>query len=380
MKKIIRVTVFAAIGILFIWTLYFLYAQSEKKPMVYTTHTPFISNIIKKTVATGSISPEQKIDMKSKVSGIVDKLYKEAGDYVKKGEVIARIKIIPDMANLNAAESRVKKAKIALDNAKVDYDRNKKLLDKGVIAKADFQTYALAYHNAEEEMNAAQDNLQITKQGSTKDSGDETNTLIRSTISGMILDVPVKEGNSVIESNTFNDGTTIATVADMKKMIFDGQVDESEVGKLKEGMDIILSIGAIEGKTFHATLNYISPQGVNNDGAIQFEIKAKVAVSDSVFIRAGYSANADIVLARADSVMTISESWLQFDKKNNPYVEIETSPQVFKKQPIKTGLSDGINVQVLSGLKMTDKIKDPNSGTTEKKKKSFEGHHHRASI
>ena len=260
------------------------------------------------------------------------------------------------MVNLNNAESRLAKARINLEDDSIAYERQKKLLEKKVIAIADFQPFEISYLSAKEEVEAAENNLQLIKEGITKKTGTASNTLIRSTIEGMVLDVPVEEGNSVIESNTFNEGTTIATVADMGEMIFEGNVDESEVGKLKEGMPLILTIGAIEQESFDAKLEYIAPKGVEENGAIQFEIKAKVALKDTVFIRAGYSANADIVLARKDSVLAIKESLLQFDN-DSVYVEVETAPQKFEKRFIKTGLSDGINIEVRSGLKKDDKIK-----------------------
>ena len=263
------------------------------------------------------------------------------------------------MVNLNNAESRVKQAEISLRDAEADYKRQKELFDKDVIAAAEFQDAEIAFNQAQQEVEAAENNLQLIKEGQTKNTGETTNTLIRSTIDGMVLDVPVEEGNSVIESNTFNEGTTIANVADMGEMVFEGKVDETEVGKIEEGMELILSVGAIENETFKAKLEHISPKGVEENGAIQFEIKAAVSLKQGVFIRAGYSANADIVLDRADSVMAIQESLLKFEN-DSAYVEIETEPQIFEKRFIKTGLSDGINIEVVEGLTMEDKIK---SGT-----------------
>jgi HlyD family secretion protein len=343
----------------FVYTIYFLYEKSQAKPVVYQTTTPFTESIIKKTVATGSVVPRKEIAIKPQVSGIIDKIYVEAGDMVTKGDLIAKVRIIPNMVNLNNAESRVKQAEISMRDAEADFKRQKELFDNGVIAAAEFEDAVIRYSQAEQELNAAEDNLQLIKEGQTKSTGTTTNTLIRSTIDGMVLDVPVKEGNSVIESNTFNDGTTIANIADMGEMIFEGKVDETEVGKISEGMDLILSIGAIENLKFSALLEHISPKGVEENGAIQFEIKAAVSLKDSSFVRAGYSANADIVLDRVDSVMAIQESLLKFEN-DSTYVEVETEPQVFEKRFIETGLSDGINIQVVSGLSMEDKIK---SGT-----------------
>jgi HlyD family secretion protein len=252
------------------------------------------------------------------------------------------------------------KAKLVYDDAKLDYERQKKVYEQGVIPEAEFQKYKLEFKSAREELEAAENNLQLIKEGVTKKSeaNGTTNTLVRSTIDGMVLDVPVEIGNSVIKTNTFNDGTTIAFVADMGEMIFEGKVDETEVGKIKPGMDLLLSIGAIDDETFDAELEYISPKGVEENGAIQFEIKADVELKDNLFIRAGYSANADIVLDRVDSVMVISESLVKFEKdSDSAYVEVEVEPQKFEKRYIETGLSDGINIQVLSGVELEDKIK-----------------------
>lgn len=327
--------------------------------MVFETTTPDVTNIVKKTVATGSVVPRKEIEIKPKVSGIIEELYTIEGNYVKKGDLIAKVRIIPNMVNLNNAESRVNRSKIALEDAQRNYDRQKELYQQNVISKTDFEAYELQYNNAVEEVESAQNNLQLIKEGQTSQSGESTNTLIRSTIDGMVLDIPVEIGNSVIESNTFNDGTTVAIIADMGEMIFEGKVDESEVGKIKEGMDLILTIGAINDVHFNATLEHISPKGVEENGAIQFEIKAAVDLIDTVFVRAGYSANADIVLDKRDSVLAISEALLQFEN-DTAFVEVETEPQTFEKRIIETGLSDGINIEILSGLTKDDKIKKLN--------------------
>jgi len=364
MKTFLKIFFGVVVLAVFVGTIYFLYQKSQDKPVIYQTASPFTETIIKKTVATGSVVPRREIAIKPQVSGIIEQVYVEAGDMVKKGDLIAKVRIIPNMLSLNDAENRVTRSKLQFKNAEQEYNRQKELFDKEVVPLAEFQRTELSYREAVEEVKAAENNLQLIKEGQTKESGSATNTLIRSTIEGMILDVPVKEGNSVIESNTFNDGTTIANVADMGEMIFEGKVDETEVGKIKEGMELILSIGAVENEKFTAKLEHISPKGVEENGAIQFEIKAAVALKENSFVRAGYSANADIVLDRADSVMAIQESLLKFEK-DSAYVEIETAPQVFEKRFIKTGLSDGINIQVLSGLNKEDKIK---SGTVEEKK------------
>lgn len=355
-RKTVRITILIILFGIFIWTFYFLYKKSQKAPVVFTTLSAFDTTIVKKTVATGSIVPRKEVNMKSQVSGIIEKLYVTAGQQIKQGDVLAKVKIIPNMLNLNNAESRLSQAEINFENAKVDYERNKQLLDKQIISKVDFQQNELRYKSSKEELDAAGNNLQLIKEGVTKNAGAATNTLIRSTITGMVLDIPVKEGNSVIESNTFNDGTTIAAVADMGEMIFEGKVDESEVGKIKLGMDLVLTVGAIEQEKFNAKLEYISPKGVTENGAIQFQIKAAVQMNKNQFLRAGYSANADIILEKKEKVLAIPESVLQFDEKGT-YVEIEKGEQKFERKDIKTGLSDGINIEVLEGLKKTDKIK-----------------------
>jgi HlyD family secretion protein len=359
MKTFFRILIIAIIVGVFGFTIFYLYGKSQDAPVIYETTSAFLApSIIKKTVATGSVNPRKEIDITPKVSGIIEELYVVPGQMVKQGDVIARIKIIPNMVNLNNAESRVNRAELALDNAKRKFDRQKELFDDGVIPKAEFEQHELNYENALEELSAAQSNLELIQEGQTKQAGTSTNTQVRSTISGMVLDVPVEQGNSVIESNTFNAGTTIATVADMTEMIFEGKIDETEVGKINEGMPLLLQIGAIEDMSFDAVLEHISPKGVEENGAIQFEIKADVVLQEEQFIRAGYSANADIVLARVDSVLAVPESVVQFED-DTAFVEIEITPQVFEKRTIELGLSDGINIEVVSGISKEDNIKVP---------------------
>lgn len=356
MKTFLKIAAAIIVLGIFVATIFYLYKKSQAEPVVFETATPFKTDIIRKTVATGSVVPRKEIEITPKVSGIIDEIFVEPGDIVKKNDLIARVKIIPDMINLNNAESRVKRAKIQMEEARKNFERYKSLYEQQVVPEADFLTFDIAYRSAKEEVETAEDNLQLIREGATKKAGQVTNTLIRSTIDGMVLDVPVEEGNSVIESNTFNNGTVIATIADMKEMVFEGKVDESEVGKIKEGMALILSIGAIDAEKFAARLEYIAPKGVEENGAIQFEIKADVELKQSQFIRAGYSANADIVLEKRDSVLAINESLLHFDG-DTTYVEVETAPQTYEKRVIKTGLSDGLVIEVLEGLSDTDKIK-----------------------
>jgi HlyD family secretion protein len=371
MKKVLRISGIVLMVAIFLGTFYFLYSKSKNKPVVYKTQTATVESISKKTVATGSVVPRREIEIKPQVSGIIDEIYLEAGQMVRMGDVIARVQIIPDMVTLNNSESRVNRAKLNYEDAKIDYDRQHELYEKKVIAYEAYQKAQLAFNTAREELSSAEDNLELIKKGVTRKSQTTTNTLIRSTINGMILHVPVEVGNSVIQSNTFNAGTTIAVVADMNDMIFVGKVDETEVGKIKEGMDIILTIGAIDKETFNATLTYLSPKGVMENGAIQFEIKADVKLKEGQFIRSGYSANGSIVLEQRDSVMVIPEALLKFDS-DSAYVEVETDSQLFEKRYLTIGLSDGINIEVVEGLTFDEKIKGDKIDPKELKNKGKE--------
>ena len=356
MKKIFRILLFVGILVGFVWTIYFLYSKSKDKPVVFEIESAFISNIERKTVATGRVIPRIEIEIKPQVSGIVQKIYVEEGKMINEGDLIARVKIIPNMISLNEAEYRLETAKNNYDDAGKNFSRQRKMYEQGVIPEAEFQKYELEYANSKEELQASKNNLQLIKEGVTSNSDEATNTLIRSTITGMILDIPVEEGNSVIETNTFSEGTTIALVADMQEMIFEGNVDETEVGKIEPGMILSITIGAIDKVEFDALLEFIAPKGVEENGAIQFEIKAALKLDKNYFIRSGYSANADIVLERRDSVMVIPEGLIKFEDDSS-FIEIEVSEQVFEKRYITTGLSDGINIEVLDGLSMEEKIK-----------------------
>lgn len=332
----------------FIGTAVFLYQKSQEKPVVFDTATAFTADIVKKTVATGSIKPRKEIEIKPQVSGVVDKLFVEAGNVVDKGDLIARIQLIPDMEHLSAAESRLESAQINLRNAKLDYERQKTLFDDGLIGELAFSKFVLNYELQQEAVSSAKETIDLIREGASKKSGNVAN-LVRSTVSGMVLVVPVREGTFVTETNTFNQGTTIANVADMRDLIFEGRLDESEIGKVKEGMALILNVGAIPGQHFNANLEYVSPKGMDDQGTIKFEIKAAVTVPDGLFLRAGYSANADIVLDRRDQVLVINEGNL-ITEDGNTFVEVETGPQKFERKKIETGLSDGINIEVLGGI------------------------------
>lgn len=379
MKKFFKILLIIVLVGVVLGSFYFLYTKSQKPPVEYVIKKPSIDEIVSKTVATGSVVPRKEIEIKPQISGIVAELYVEPGDTVENDHIIAKIRIIPDMVNLNQAESRVNRAKINLKDAKLDYDRQEGLYEKEVLTKSEFQKTETSYQSAKEELDAAENNLQLIKEGVTNKSKTATNTLIRSTITGMVLAVPIKEGNSVIMSNNFNDGTTIATIADMSDMIFEGKIDETEVGKIEIGMPLVLTIGAIETEKFDAVLKYISPKGVEENGAIQFEIKADVSLQTGKFIRAGYSANADIVLEKKNDIMVIDESVVQFED-DTAFVEIFTGEedglQLFERKNITTGLSDGIKIEVLDGLALDDELKgekvDPKKKKEEEEKKKKE--------
>lgn len=353
-----RTIIFAVLGIALIAVLAWLGAKNSKSPIQYDTEKPFKTNIVKKTVATGKVIPLEEIEIKPKVSGIIDKIFVEEGQKVKVGDLIATIRVVPNIQSLNSAEGNVKNAQLRFDNTKTLFNRNKLLFEKGVISKQDFETAELNYNSAKQDLSNAKNNLEIIRKGSARGMGSSANTFVKAEISGTILEIPVRKGNQVIEANTFNSGTTIATIADMTKMIFEGKVDEAEVGKIKKGTVLEVSLGAIEKKKYPAKLTFIAPKGTEENGAVQFKIKADVTLDDQYFVRAGYSANANIVLAKKDSVLAIKEALLQFDKKNDkPYVEIEKGDQEFEKKDVELGISDGINVEILSGVTKDDKIK-----------------------
>ena len=355
MKRILAIFSGVLVLALFIGTIYFLWAKSRKPETIYQVEQPKVATIIKKAVATGSVVPRQEVEIKPRVSGIVVETAVEPGQLVKEGQLIARIQIVPDMVNLNNAHNRLARAQIAADTAAKEYERNKSLRQSGMVSVSVFQQIESTHQNAQAELEAARDNLELIQRGRSRSSA-VSNTMVRSTIAGMVLEVPVEVGHSVIETNTFNAGTTIATIADMEDMIFEGRVDESEVGKLKPGMTLLLTIGAVEGQQLEATLEHIAPKGVEEEGAIQFQIRAALKPQQSVLIRANYSANADIVLDRRDSVLAINESLLQFDG-DKKFVEVEVGPQQFERREIQTGLSDGIQIEVVSGLTDKDKVK-----------------------
>ncbi len=358
MNKTLKIILFSIFGILFLTVMIWFAKKNSKSPIEYTTEKAFKATIINKAVATGKVIPEEEILVKPQISGIIEKIFLEEGTHVEKGDLIATVRVVPNIQALNSAKGRVENIKIQLRNSEIIYNRNKKLFDTGVISKADFEKFELSYSQSKQDLKNALSDLDIIKKGSTSGLGTVANTNIRATMSGVILEIPVKEGDQVIQSNTFNAGTTIASIADLNKMIFEGKVDEAEVGKLKKGTDLKVSLGAIEDKKFAAKLNFIAPKGTEVNGAVQFKIKADVKLDNKFFIRAGYSANASIVLERRDSVLSIKESLLKFDKKTEkPYVEVKVGDQKFERRDLKLGLSDGINVEVLKGVGPKDDIK-----------------------
>jgi HlyD family secretion protein len=353
MKRIIKYLILAVIVVVFLGTLVFLYRKSNEQPVVFKVDSPAKMTIVKKTVATGKVIPRREIEVKSQVSGVVEKLYVVAGQPVKKGTVLARIALRPSMLNVSQAESQLQSAKLNLKNQAVDLERYRKLVADGVISQSQFNTYSTNYDLQKEAVAAAENSVALLRTGATKGM---VSNMIPATIDGTVLDVPNKEGAFILETSTFQSGTTLATLADMNDMIFEGLVDESEVGKLKQGMQLLLNVGALEGKPFTATLEYIAPKGVTDQGTIKFTIRAAVQLSKDLFLRSNYSANADIVLDKREDVLAINEGNLIIEG-DKTFVEVESAPQQFEKREIKTGLSDGINIEVVSGLRSDEKIK-----------------------
>lgn len=363
MNKTVKYILIAVLVLAALWAAVFFIKSNSKSSITYETQKPFISSIEKKTVATGKVVPEDEVEIKPQISGIIEKIYLEEGARVKAGDLIAKIKIVPNEQSLNQSRGRVRNAEIALNNTTIEYNRNKSLFDKGVISSQDFNTLQLQLDQSKQELSNAQADYQIIRKGSAGGSA-SANTNIRATVAGTILEIPVEEGDQVIQSNNFNDGTTIASIADLTKMIFEGKVDEGEVGNLKVGTPLKITLGAVEDVELDAKLKFIAPKGVEETGAVQFKIEGDVEVNDDIFIRAGYSANASIVLEKKDDILVISEALLQFDKKTDkPYVEVavgSVDEQKWERKDIEIGISDGVNVEVVSGLTESDEVKQWN--------------------
>ena len=351
MKKYLKFIVAGVIALVFIGTFVFLWMQSRPKTVEYEVCTPKVMDLRKTTIVTGKIEPRNEVNVKPQISGIITEIMKEAGQMVQAGEIIAKVKVIPDMGQLSNAQARVRLAQINLKQAETNYQREKALFDK----------VRQAYNQAREERQAADDNLEVVRDGVSSGNANTSSTLIRSTISGLILDVPVKVGNTVILSNTFNDGTTIATVANMNDLIFRGNIDETEVGSLVAGMPMKITIGALQNEKLQASLEYISPKAVESNGANQFELKAAITGLGTTRIRSGYSANAEIVLAEAKGVMTVPESCIEF-VGNDTFVYLvkgDAQQPVYQRRQVSVGLSDGINIEIKKGLTRKDSVRGP---------------------
>lgn len=358
MKKSITIIILVVIALFFVGAMYYLYQKNAESPVTFETEQPEMRTIVKKTVATGSIVPEKEILIKPNISGIIDDIYVEAGETVEAGDLIAELNVVPSVANLVQSKNQITSEKIALENQRKIYNRNKELYDKGVISANDFDKIEVAFEQAKLACKSAKETYEIIKTGTSSGMGNAANTKIRATISGMVLEVPVKEGNQVIQANNFNEGTTIATIANVEEMIFKGKVDESEVGKIKEGLALKITVGALKNKTFDAVLDYIAPKGIEENGAVQFKIEGTLENVDSTFIRAGLSANASIILAKAEDVLTIKEALVQFDKETKkPFVEVKTGDKKFERRNVELGISNGIFVEVKSGIDKDAKIK-----------------------
>ena len=355
MKRVLKYIIFALIALVFIGTFIFLFKKSRPEAVSYLEHEVRVTDIKRTTVVTGKIEPRNEVNIKPQINGIISELRKEAGQMVKEGDVIAKLRVIPDMNSLSSAQSRVRLAEINLKQAKTNYEREKALFDKQLVSAEEYDQVLQAYNQAKEEKAAAQESLEVIRDGVSKSNATGSSTLVRSTITGLILDIPVKVGNSVIQANTMNDGTTVATVANMSDLIFDGNIDETEVGSLVEGMPMHITIGALPDYSSEALLEYISPKAVENNGANQFEIKAAVHVTGEHMIRSGYSANAEIVLQHADGVLSIPESALEFEG-DSTFVYIKNADD-YTRIPVSTGLSDGINIEVKDGLKEGDIVR-----------------------
>ncbi len=361
MKKYSKLIIAAIIALIFIGTFVFLWQKSQPKEIVYNEFTPQLDSLQKTTIITGKIEPRNEVNVKPQISGIISELYKEPGDYVNAGDIIAKVKVIPDMSQLSSAEMRVRLAEINLKQAETDFQREENLYNQKLVSADEYDKSKQQLNQAKHEKMAAQDALEVVRDGVSKSNAKASSTLIRSTISGVILDIPVKVGNSVILSNTFNDGTTIATVANMNDLIFRGNIDETEVGQLVASMPMKITIGALQDLKFDASLEYISPKAVESNGANQFEIKAAVKLSEGGKIRSGYSANAEIVLAKADNVLTIPESAIEFSG-DSTFVYIikgEGSAKTYERTNVETGLSDGVNIEIKKGLTNKDKVRGP---------------------
>ena len=359
MRKFFKWAAILLIAAVIAGTFVFLYQKSRPKEMVYQISTVQLKDLQKSTIVTGKIEPRDEVNIKPQISGIIAELYKEPGQIVRKDEVIAKVKVIPDMSSLSSAENRVRLAEINLAQAETDFKRMQKLYEEKVISAEDYEKSEVALKQAKSESTNSRDALNIVREGISLSNAKMSTTLVRSTVDGLVLDIPVKVGNSVILSNSFNDGTTIATVADMQNLIFRGNIDETEVGRVVEGMPVTITVGAVPGLKIAARLEYISPKGRESNGANQFEIKAALSVPDSVTLRSGYGANAEIVLERMEKAVCVPEAALEFQGDSTfVYVLTDSVPrQKFERRAVQTGLSNGIDIYVSRGVKVGEKVR-----------------------
>ena len=355
MKKFGKYLLFILIALVVAGTFAYLFKRSRPQEIRYEELTAEVADIVKSTVVTGKVQPRDEVNVKPQISGIIAELYKEAGQPVKEGEIIAKLKVIPDMSSLSSAQSRVRLSEVNLKQARTNFDREKALYDKQLVSADEYDKVAQALRQAEEELKAAKETLEIVRDGVSSSNKSGSSTLIRSSVSGLILDIPVKVGNTVINSNSFNDGTTIATVADMDDLIFDGNIDETEVGRLSVGMPVKITVGALQDVVIDANLEYIAPKATESGGTNLFEIKASLQVPEGITVRSGYSANAEIVLQRASQVLSIAESALQFDG-DQTYVYV-LGDKGYERRDVKTGLSDGVNIEIKEGLSLGEKVR-----------------------
>ena len=356
MKKFGKILMVILVAAVFLGTFVYLFQRSRPKETKYEELTAEMGTISKSTVVTGKIQPRDEVNVKAQISGIVAELYKEAGQTVEKNEVIAKLKVIPEMSQLSSAQSRVRLSEVNLKQAQTNYDREKKLFDQQLVSAESFEQVAQALKQAQEEYAAAKESLEIIRDGVSSTNKSGSSTLVRSSVAGLILDIPVKVGNTVINSNTFNDGTTIATVADMDDLIFDGNIDETEVGRLHIGLPVVITVGALQDVSFDAALEYISPKATESNGTNLFEIKATVKVPEGITIRSGYSANAEIELQREEDVLTLPESAIQFEGEKT-FVYVVGADGSYERRDVETGISDGVKIEIKDGLSPGEKVR-----------------------
>lgn len=370
--------IYIVLGLLFAVALFsgigYLVKSNSKESEAFLTRKPSYQNMEDKVMATGKIVPKEEIEIKPNIAGIIDKILVDEGDKVTAGQLIATVRIIPNIADVNNAQQEVVNSQLQISNAKLNVDNmqkqyamQEKLFKQGVISKQEYlnsqqqlYTQQQTLRNANQQLATAQKRLQIVKTGATPELQGLATTQIRSKAAGTVLEVPVKVGSQVIEANSFNAGTTICSIADLNSLIFQGEIDEAQAGKLKQGMDMKIVIGALQNKTFPGKLTMIAPKGKDNLGTIKFPVEGDVTNPNNEYIRAGFSANGEIVLKSEKNALLLDESLVQYEKKNGkdtPFVEVKQKDGKFKKVYVKLGASDGINVQILSGITKDSEVK-----------------------